>query len=76
MQVFGFDPCQKQSKLHTDALAEECMRFMQASDDSALLLQKYTYNLAILVRHLSLLYFQCFHMDNAYHCYSLEEILP
>lgn len=34
-------------KLHTDALAEECMKTMQASDDSVMLVRKYTYNLAL-----------------------------
>ena len=34
-------------KFHTDALAEECMKIMQASDDSVMLVRKYTCNLVL-----------------------------
>ena len=47
--MFGYEQREKKAQLHTDALAEECMRFMDASDDSPTLVQKYMYNSASLV---------------------------
>ena len=34
-------------KLHTDALAEECTKTLQASDESVMLIHKYACNLTL-----------------------------